>query len=343
VSDAAPPARPEYSVELVTEVAQALGLAARSGWSDVGGSWALNLRVTDAFLGPVVARVHRRSVTEQRLAAEQAARQALLHAGLPAVPTITGASGSTINRLGNGHLVELEPFVGSTARMRTPALLTTGFAMLARSHDALAAAALPVGALTVPWSNHIETSAAADATRAGAERMRGWARSHLSAFADHVVEHVDLVTRLESSVTGLPRQVVHGDFWDNNVLFDRGRVVAVLDFGFMGERPRIDDLALPIWFYLLEPGHALPTADDIRVVRGLLDAYDAASSAPLSTAERLALPLAVARQPAWSAGRWVRVLDRPEALAHAEAAALELPVAQAVLTRLDVWQRVLTA
>jgi homoserine kinase type II len=302
----------------------------------------LNLRVTDGLLGPVVVRIHRRSVTEQRLAAEQAARQALHDAGLPTVPPIAGACGSTMQRLATGHLVELEPFVRSTARMRTPALLTTGFAMLARAHDALAGASLPVAAHRVPWSNHAETSAAGDTTRAGAERIRGWARPDLTAFADDAVEHVETVTRLESTVTELPRQVVHGDFWDNNVLFDGGRVVAILDFGFMAERQRVDDLALPIWFYLLEPGHALPAAGDLRLVRDLLDAYDAASASPLSTAERLALPLAVARQPAWSVGGWVRALDRPEALAHAEAAALELPVARAVLNRLDVWQQVLT-
>jgi Ser/Thr protein kinase RdoA (MazF antagonist) len=45
----------------------------------------------------------------------------------------------------------------------------------------------------------------------------------------------------------LPRQLAHGDFWDNNVLFRSGRVVSVTDFDFMGVRPRIDDLALTLY------------------------------------------------------------------------------------------------
>ena len=40
------------------------------------------------------------------------------------------------------------------------------------------------------------------------------------------------------------RQLVHGDFWDDNGLFREGRIVLVTDLDFMGVRPRVDDLAL---------------------------------------------------------------------------------------------------
>lgn len=46
----------------------------------------------------------------------------------------------------------------------------------------------------------------------------------------------------------LPRQLVHGDFWDNNVRFRDLDIVAVLDLDFMEERPRIDDLALTLYY-----------------------------------------------------------------------------------------------
>ena len=49
-------------------------------------------------------------------------------------------------------------------------------------------------------------------------------------------------------VPALPRQLVHGDFWDNNVFFRDNRVVLVTDFDFMGERARIDDLALTLYY-----------------------------------------------------------------------------------------------
>jgi homoserine kinase type II len=134
---------------------------------------------------------------------------------------------------------------------------------------------------------------------------------------------------------------VHGDFWDNNVLFADGRLVAVLDFDFMAERPRVDDLALAMWFFLLEPGKGLPGEVERAQLRAFVDAYDGAAAVSLSPEERTALPLAIARQPAWSVGRWVVELDEDDAVGHARDAAAELPVAQAIIEDLPLWQRAL--
>jgi Ser/Thr protein kinase RdoA (MazF antagonist) len=61
------------------------------------------------------------------------------------------------------------------------------------------------------------------------------------------LEVAELVTQAEAGlVSGLARQPVHGDFWDNNVGFRGGRPVLVADFDFMGERARIDDLTLTL-------------------------------------------------------------------------------------------------
>jgi homoserine kinase type II len=110
----------------------------------------------------------------------------------------------------------------------------------------------------------------------------------------------------------------------------------------MAERSRIDDLALSIFFYLLKPGRGLPDDHDRQLIRELVDQYDAGTSLPLSREERLALPLAIARQPAWSVGRWVLELDEADARDHARAAADEFAVAASVLSELDQWQHVLS-
>jgi homoserine kinase type II len=164
----------------------------------------------------------------------------------------------------------------------------------------------------------------------------------LSEFADQVVRHVDVVTAAEEPLRDQQLcQVVHGDFWDNNVLFADGLLVAVLDFDFMAERPRVDDLALAMWFFLLEPAKGLPGEVERAQLRAFVDAYDDAAAVSLSPEERTALPLAIARQPAWSVGRWVVELDEDDAVRHARDAAAELPVAQAIIEDLPLWQRAL--
>ena len=77
-------------------------------------------------------------------------------------------------------------------------------------------------------------------------------------------------------------------------------------------------------------------------IRTLVDAYQSATAVPLTAEEVTSLPLAVARQPAWSLAVWVRELDDDAALDHARSTALELPVAQAVLRELEQWQDALT-
>ena len=56
----------------------------------------------------------------------------------------------------------------------------------------------------------------------------------------------------------------------------------------------------------------------------------------------MALPFAVARQPAWSIGRWVPTLEEPDAKRHALDAAAEFPVAKAVLEDFKLWQDALS-
>lgn len=93
----------------------------------------------------------------------------------------------------------------------------------------------------------------------------------------------------------LPRQLVHGDFWDNNVRFRDLDIVAVLDLDFMEERPRIDDLALTLYYVnsTLGPDHG--ASERVAALSSLVRAYDSALERPMSSAERAALPFAIAR------------------------------------------------
>lgn len=95
---------------------------------------------------------------------------------------------------------------------------------------------------------------------------------------------------------------------DNNVLFRDGDVVLVADLEFMGNRRRIEDLALTLYFAGYEL--AEPTAPAaMEALAGLVGSHDAGSGTPLSTGEKAALPVALARQPLWSIAVWTARLD----------------------------------
>ena len=335
---------------LVDQITDRHGLVRTSEWSDVGGSWTTNLRLGSlgrgdlGLGGDLLARVHPSSTTADRVLAEQAVRGVLAAAGLPTVVPITDDHGETV-LIVNGSVVEVEPFVTWTERMNTADRLEQGAALLARVHDVLRTAELPAAAYTVEQANHIAAADAVAATSAGAVRLRRSGAPELAAFADEIEAHVAAVAAAEAAYAEEQVvQVVHGDFWDNNVLFGpRGDVVALIDFGFMAQRPRIDDLALTVWFWLLQPGAGLPGPAAMATVARWLDAYDAHTDRPLSAAERASLPLAVARQPAWSVGGWVLHNDEADAYRHARECVAEQPVAAAVLRDLDRWQQALTA
>lgn len=326
---------------LVAEVAALFGLSAPTDWQDLGGSWTTNIQFDYEGQESVGARIHRRHTSPDRLSAIQTARNAVSAAGIPAVECIVTPDGSSFMELDSGRLVELEPRIQWNAWMNTVPLLEVGFEVFAGVHDALRAAEIPAAGRTAIYANHIYSVEAASATRRGAERIRGWNDVILSRLADRVSQHIEAVDAAEAPLRDRQVvQVVHGDFWHNNVLFRDQEIAAVLDFDFMAERPRIDDLALTLYFYLLKVEHSrgLPTAADRAQIRRFVDAYDATTTLPLSPEERAALPLAIARQPAWSVGRWINDFDEAHAKEHASDVVGELPVAQAVLAELPAWQ-----
>jgi homoserine kinase type II len=239
-----------------------------------------------------------------------------------------------------GRLVEVEAYVNHDAVMDSWPRLKAGVGLLAHTHNLLRQVQVGQEGRRPRFANHLEPADVAVSVRRGVERIRGWdptpAERRLAAVAEELAE---LVTQAEVGlVTRLPRQLVHGDFWDNNVGFRHGRPVLLADFDFMGERARIDDLALTLWCARCQLG-----ADDDPKERGrlgrLVDSYDAGLDLPLSAAERAALPLAMARHPLSSIGGWVaRLDDQAAARRHAASVAPELAAARQLMTELDRWQ-----
>jgi homoserine kinase type II len=214
----------------------------------------------------------------------------------------------------DGRLVEVEIFVERDANMDSWERLERGLPWLGRVHSLLRGVEVAPDGRTPLFANHVEPSEALDWTLRGAERVRAWGPSPDELRLVEAAE--ELARRLADAerdlVSSLPRQLVHGDFWDNNVFFRNGRVVLVTDFDFMGERARIDDLALTL-YYTNSTFSEDPVSDDrIRRLRRLVDAYDEGLDDPLTRDERAALPLALARQPLWWAGRWLALLDDEE-------------------------------
>lgn len=124
------------------------------------------------------------------------------------------------------------------------------------------------------------------------------------------------------------------------MLFERDRVVAVLDLDFMAERDRIDDIALIL--YYTNSGttlaRGLPIEDRRKRLRALVDAYDSTAVPALGSIERVALPLALAR----TMLKYTRYLVEAEVPAQQRGALTaelpELSWSEAILHQVTDWQ-----
>jgi Ser/Thr protein kinase RdoA (MazF antagonist) len=326
--------RAEPSPELFDAVRHAYGLdLVLDPVRRLGGSSSLNLLARRAERRCVL-RVYRPYVSAERLHAINAARSALAANGIPCsevLPTREGRPWFTFA----DRLVELETYVEHDAHMDSWERLKVALPSLGRVHTVLQDVEVGAEGRTPMFANHIESGDARDGTFRGTRRIRSWkpTRDELE-LARAAEELADLVAEAEQPfLAQVPRQLVHGDFWDDNVLFLRDRPVLVTDLEFMGELARIDDLALTLYFACLEH------TGEARTLRGLLEAYESGLGDRLTPVERAALPLAMARQPLWSIGGWVARLD-DERTARRHAATIHGAVAWALdLVRdLDRWQ-----
>ena len=331
--------RAPLSSELIQAVCDAYGFRSVDDVVDLGGSSSLNVLVGDGGRRYVV-RVYRPYVTKARLDDIQHVRRQLAAGGVPCSDILLTQDEQSWIEF-NDRLVEVEHYVDHDVCMDSWERLETALPMLGHIHTILRGIATsPEGKYPV-FANHLESQIALECTQSGTQRIRGWASSpyevHLAATAEELAH---LVTTVEHDlILVLPRQLVHGDFWHDNVLFRSSDVVLILDFDFMGERARIDDLALTLYFTSLKYAENSVSDDQLKRLGRLVDAYESGLADHLSGAERAALPLALARQPLWSIGGWVALLD-DEASARRHAAGTSWAVAWAleIVRQIDRWQ-----
>jgi Ser/Thr protein kinase RdoA (MazF antagonist) len=331
--------RPAPSTELFDAVREAYGFDGPADPIDLGGSSSLNLLVGSGDDRRVL-RVYRRHMTAGRLRDIHLARRELSAAGVPCPDLIPTRSGQPW-LLFEGRLVEVERYVERDADMKSWERLELGLPILGRIHTIFRSLEVGEDGKSPLFANHIESSEVMDRTLRGTQRIRAWHPSapelQLAAAAEELAHRVSSAE--ERFIAALPRQLVHGDFWDNNVFFRDGRVILVTDLDFMGERARIDDLALTLYFTCFEYPEEDVSDERLRRLRRLVDAYDAGLDEPLTPVERAALPLAMARQPLWSIGGWVALLDDEQtARRHAEGMIREVQWALGIIREVERWQ-----
>lgn len=306
---------------------------------DLGGSSNLNL-LLESESGQWVLRVYRPYVTAERLEGIQSVRRELSLSAVPCEGLAVTHAGCSWFSFGD-RLVELERYIEHDIDMNTWEAVEAGMPVLARIHTVLRGVAVAEAARQPLFANYIASANVLPYTHLGTRRMRTWNPSPAELELVDAADELALrLSRAELAWAGeLPRQLVHGDFWDNNVFLRGGEVIYVTDFDFMGERPRIDDLALTLFFTCMEFIQTPVSDDQLIRLRRLLDAYDRGSDMPLTPVERAALPLAMARQPLWSIGGWVAWLDDEEtARAHAAGTCAEVKWALWLMDEVGRWQ-----
>jgi Ser/Thr protein kinase RdoA (MazF antagonist) len=287
--------RPRLTPTILAALQDRYQLSWRGHPVDLGGSSNLNLHLPGEE-GGYVMRVHRSWVSGPRLTAIQDVRSRLVRAGLPFLEPIETLDKRGWLELDGHHLLEVEKYV-SGEDMEMGDRLLAAMPTLARIHDELSRIDAGAAARQAPSASHVEARLVLDSTRKAAAAIRAWAASpeehQIATLSERLAGELRMAERPYVAV--LPRQLVHGDFWHNNVRFRDLEVVAVLDLDFMEERPRIDDLALTLYYVnsTLGPDHG--GSDRVAALGSLVRAYDGALERPLSSAERAALPFAIAR------------------------------------------------
>ena len=326
---------------LISCICQAYDFDTTNEVIDLGGSCNLNLRVK-ANGHAYVARAYRPYVSQTRLEDIQQARKKLTAGGIPCAKTLLTRKGCAW--IEHDHrLVEVEAYIDHDSHMNTWERLAAALPMLGHIHAILQDSEVSPEGKQPAFTNALDPQMILENTRSGTRRMRSWVSlpfaSRLAQLAEELADRV--IASGAHYFPLLPKQLVHGDFWDTNVLFDKDEIALITDFDFMGERFRINDLALTLYFTSMEYALSPLSDTDIRRLKHLVDAYDSGLTHPLSRVERTALPIMIAAQPLWSIGGWVAQLDNETtAQEHATGTVSAVEWALELMQNLERWQTV---
>jgi homoserine kinase type II len=308
---------------------------------DLGGSRNLNLLITTGS-GMLLVRAYRSGMSLDRLVAIQSVRSALGAKGIPSSGVLRTRTGESWSRH-EGQLVEVEEFVEHDAQLDSWARLEVGIPVLGRAHRILRTLNASPAAKKPPTPNYLGTAEVQEWTPRALKRVESWSLDPEDLRFVWAAE--SLARRLYEAGSAirsrLPVQLIHGDFWGANVLFRGGKVVLVADLDFMGEQPRIDDLALTL-YYANSTLSEDPVSDLVlRRLRSLVDAYDAQLDVPLTPDERKSLPLAIARAPL-AAMRYIAQSESADEAKHLIARmSPDMVWATSVVDDLGRWQQAL--
>ncbi len=289
--------RAEPTPELIDLVSAGYGLTPPRQVRDLGGAYNLNFLVV-AGRERLVVRVYQSWVSVERLNAIQLIRERLRTESLPIARLRRTVNGSGTLTLGD-RLVEVEEFVKAPSCMNTWPRFRIALRAMGRLHSVLWTMKAPPAARRAPRANHIAIQDLERVTVPAIAAIRrhglGMEERRYLDVAERLVD--ELVEYRERVGVDLLQQLVHGDYWHNNVLFDGNRIVGILDFDFVGWRPRIDDLALTLFSLNRSRGLADMRAGRRELLADLVDRYDDGADRQLSEDERRHLPYALARYP----------------------------------------------
>jgi Ser/Thr protein kinase RdoA (MazF antagonist) len=342
-----PPAKespkPHLSPELLHFVQEAYGIKAIGEPVVFKSSRNLNVLITTAD-GRFVLRAYRAWITPERLAAIQTARKALGAHGVPSAQLQKTTSGATWT-IHTDNLIELETYIENDANMDTWERLEVGLPILGHAHSILKKLTATEAGKQPIAANHIAPEAVLRLVDAAAERIKAvGATPESTKFITLAKSLADRLQKLEVPFRGkLPHQLVHGDFWDNNVMFHDGKVALVTDLDMMGERARVDDLALTLYYTTSSFDGDRLSPERIKRLRHLADLYDTGQDEPLSADERAALPLAIVRTPLFMLNYIAMMTSKQEMAGPIAGTLSDFEWGSKLLDNIEAWQQAFTA
>jgi Ser/Thr protein kinase RdoA (MazF antagonist) len=333
------PGHPTDPPELLEHVREAYPVGGVELTMDLGGSRNHSVLVTTGS-GMLVVRVYRAGASLDRLASIQQVRRTLRARGIPASLTLRTRSGELWSRH-EGQILEVEDYVEHSSQLDTWSRLEVALPLLGRIHNALRTLSPSPASKKSPHVNYLSTSEVQEWTPRAVKRIESWS---LQSDQVELVRSAEFLSRRLHEIDGpfrgqLPVQLVHGNFWGSSVLFRSGKVVLVTDWEFMAERPRVEDLALTLYFASSTLAKDPSSDRTLRRLRGLVDTYDAQLDEHLTALERRALPLAIARAPL-TVMQYIAQSERTEETQHLlQEMRADLTWAAAIVADTDHWQQ----